>query len=502
MTPVATSLLLFLVACGSTDPEHAEGERPDLSVTLYQDGLELFMEYPAFVVGEESPLVAHFTDARDPEGFEWVTTGRVTATLDYTGGGQDVFVAEKLLRSGIFKPIIVPTKAGPGTLTLTLEGEQVAGTVQVGEVVVHPDEAAAVAAAPPEEAGEPTVGYLKESQWKTLYATAPAERRVLRGSVRATGEVRAPAGKEAQVLAPFAGRVAADAPMLPGQAVVKGDRIARIEALSGDPGTLSSDRVRATSDLAMAQKAAERAQRLYPDVISAKDRDAALADVEAAQARLASLSRGLGAWSGGSGAGFDIRAPFDGTIAFVNASPGDVIEAGTPVVSFVDARELWLEARVYEGDAGKVADSPGAMITVAGRVDPVLVDASTGGSRIAFGSAVDPSDRTVPIVYAFPNPGDLLPGMVAKVRVLTAAARDAVSIPAAAVVDDGGFPTVFVMDGGESFFKRRVVLGVRDGDQVEVLGGVSEGERVVSRGGWEIKLATTAGAIPEHGHQH
>src|SRR5688500_17330882 len=109
MTPV---LLLFLVACGSNDPEEADGERPDLSVTLYQDGLELFMEYPSFVVGEESPLVAHFTDARDPDGFECITTGQVTATLDYTDGGQDVFVADKLLRNGIFKPIVIPTKTG------------------------------------------------------------------------------------------------------------------------------------------------------------------------------------------------------------------------------------------------------------------------------------------------------------------------------------------------------------------------------------------------------
>ena len=38
--------------------------------------------------------------------------------------------------------------------------------------------------------------------------------------------------------------------------------------------------------------------------------------------------------------------------------------------------------------------------------------------------------------------------------------------------------------------------------QDATVGGVSEGERVVSRGGWEVKLATTAGAIPEHGHQH
>ncbi len=43
------------------------------------------MEYPALVVGQPSPLVAHFTDARNPEGFQVVTKGRVTATLRLRG---------------------------------------------------------------------------------------------------------------------------------------------------------------------------------------------------------------------------------------------------------------------------------------------------------------------------------------------------------------------------------------------------------------------------------
>src|SRR5687767_9454180 len=89
--------LSALLACehkheheGAHGGEHAHGpkgeheappERPDLSVTKYQSGLELFMEYPAFVAGEASPLIAHFTDARDPNGFRAITRGRVTAIL-------------------------------------------------------------------------------------------------------------------------------------------------------------------------------------------------------------------------------------------------------------------------------------------------------------------------------------------------------------------------------------------------------------------------------------
>ena len=121
---------------------------------------------------------------------------------------------------------------------------------------------------------------------------------------------------------------------------------------------------------------------------------------------------------------------------------------------------------------------------------------------MAVGAAVDPSTRTVPVLFEFPNPGSLRPGMFAKVTVFVGQAEPVLAIPASAVVDDSGFPTVYVMEGGESFFKRRVTLGAADGGYVEVLAGVAEGERVVHRGAYEIKLSTASGAIPKHGHQH
>jgi multidrug efflux pump subunit AcrA (membrane-fusion protein) len=92
--------------------------------------------------------------------------------------------------------------------------------------------------------------------------------------------------------------------------------------------------------------------------------------------------------------------------------------------------------------------------------------------------------------------------MFAKVTLYTGQTLRGVAIPEPALVDDNGKPTVFVMDGGESFFKRAIKVGVRSGGFVQVLEGVTEGERVVSRGAYDHKLSTATGAIPEHGHQH
>jgi membrane fusion protein, heavy metal efflux system len=92
--------------------------------------------------------------------------------------------------------------------------------------------------------------------------------------------------------------------------------------------------------------------------------------------------------------------------------------------------------------------------------------------------------------------------MYAKVALHTGETVRGVAVPETAVVDDAGKPTVFVMEGGESFFKRVIRPGIRSAGFVQVLEGVAAGERVVSSGAYELKLSTATGAIPEHAHQH
>jgi cobalt-zinc-cadmium efflux system membrane fusion protein len=82
------------------------------------------------------------------------------------------------------------------------------------------------------------------------------------------------------------------------------------------------------------------------------------------------------------------------------------------------------------------------------------------------------------------------------------AAREVVAVPASAVIDESGMATVFVMTGGESFERRQVRVGARDGDWVEVVDGLEPGQRVVSRGAYLVKLAATKTGEIGHGHAH
>lgn len=492
----------------------AEPERPGLSVTVYENGLELFMEYPALVAGQESPLVAHFTDARNPDGFVWVTQGRVVATLAFDNGGEEQFVADKLLRNGIFKPIVKPSRAGKGTLTLKLESDTITATVSAGQVVVHPDLPTAVAAAPEEAPGEPTVGYLKESQWKTQYATEEATPRVLQGGIRASGELLPVAGQAAELAAPVAGRVVVGerVPFI-GQAVKKGELLLSVAptavAATTDRSTLELEKSRADSELALAERELRRSEELLAArAVPEKQLEAARAALEVARARALAAQRQLGlyqaAQGGGMGAGssFDLRSPIDGVVSYARVTRGAVVDAGTLLVSVVNVDKLWLEARIYEADVARVGPEGGAVFRVAGFDREFVID-DKNGRRVAVGAVVDPATRTVPVVFELDNPGGVLkPGMFAKVTLLTGETVQGVAVSEQAIVEESGQPVAYVMEGGESFFKRRVKLGVRSGGYVQLLDGVKEGERVVSRGAYEVKLATAAGGIPEHGHQH
>jgi multidrug efflux pump subunit AcrA (membrane-fusion protein) len=76
------------------------------------------------------------------------------------------------------------------------------------------------------------------------------------------------------------------------------------------------------------------------------------------------------------------------------------------------------------------------------------------------------------------------------------------AVPKAAVLMEAGRPYVFVQIGGERFARRFVEIAARDGDVVGIRSGVTPGERVVTRGAYEVQLASAAKGLPAEGHVH
>lgn len=483
-----------------------EDARPTVSATLWGAWTELFVDYPALVVGKPSPMLAHVTQLED---FSALREGRVEVVLS-SGPERPQARAEtkEVLQPGIFKLDVVPLAAGKHRLSLTVTLGERREVHDLGEVEVYAT-LDAVPRAPKEEDDGGRISFLKEQQWATSFGTAAAERRNLRPSISAWGKLKARADGQALVSAPMGGRlelIEGRAPKL-GQRVQAGEVLARLWARPSegdDAPSLTLAVEKARIELNHAQHERVRVEGAHKEgVATERELDAAQeferqaqADLRAAQQRMAQWQQAHG---GGSGA-LELRAPLSGVLTEARVTSGAFAQEGEALLRIVDLERLWLEVQVPAAQVGAVHKPSGAWFEVESFERPWEV---SGDALVAAGAEVDEATRTIPFLFEVANPqGALKAGLLAEVHLLTDAPREVLAIPASALIQDGGAPAVFVQTEGESFERRTVQVGLRDGAWVEVLSGLAPGERVVSKGAWSVKLASSGSAIPAHGHAH
>jgi multidrug efflux pump subunit AcrA (membrane-fusion protein) len=198
-----------------------------------------------------------------------------------------------------------------------------------------------------------------------------------------------------------------------------------------------------------------------------------------------------------------LRSPISGTIVEASVTSGELINNSRKLFYIVNLDTLWIEANVSEYDLARVRQAPGASYRLAAYPDRIMPILSGGGRLIDVGAIVDPDTRTVPIRYEVPNKdGTLRVGMFADLLVETNRKQTALAVPKDAVVDEGGEVVAYVQRGGETFERRRVEVGIRDANQVEIRNGLAAGDRVATKGAYTIRLSTMSSAIPAHGHAH
>jgi len=506
------AILLLAVACRRHEST-ADATRAGEGVTRFGEDTELFVEFRALVVGVESSFAAHVTRL---DTFKPLAAGRVTVVLAGGGAPEERFAIDAPSVPGIFRPVAVPRRAGSRAITVLIDGEGLSDRHELGTFQVFADLPAAQAAKPEEKPEAPAITFLKEQQWRIPFATAAVTERPLRPSFRVHGVLRARADGEARLAAPVTGRLVTDpaaAPMI-GMTVTRETVLAAIAprlSVDTDPVELERAVSRARRDLDLARKERARLEELYRGeaVPERRLREArhgeqdAEADLEAAIHRLQQhqgIHRATGSEPAG---GIMLRSPISGTLVQVRVAPGEFVEEGRALFDVVDLDRLWLEAHIPEASIAHARAATGAWFEVDGFPTPFEVDASRGGRVISRGGVVDPESRTTTLILEVPNTDHVLAvGMFAHVHVLTGESVTGPAVPTAALVDDAGQSVVYVERGGESFERRPLTLGVRDGDFVQVVDGLAPGERVVTRGASYIRLASASGAVPAHGHAH
>ena len=283
---------------------------------------------------------------------------------------------------------------------------------------------------------------------------------------------------------------------------------AAYQTLTG--ATVLDDKTRAQADLTSAQQTFDAARKVYENRV-ALQKEGALAEklvldakvsmvqaqsqLEMAERRLQTLNqvsqresiKSAAAQMAAAKAHYEnaavetgyaqVRSPISGVVADRPVYPGEMPPSGSPLVSIVDISRIVARANVPVKEAsaikvGRPARIGGPDGDLAGRV--TVVSPST-----------DPGSTTVEVWVEAPNPGERLkPGATVHVAIIAETIQNTLVVPASALLNfDEGGQKVMVVTGGNIARERRISVGVRQGDRVQIVSGLQPGEQVVTSGG-------------------
>ncbi len=169
-----------------------------------------------------------------------------------------------------------------------------------------------------------------------------------------------------------------------------------------------------------------------------------------------------------------IRAPFAGVVTEKKVEAGTLASPGMPLFAVEDTRSYRLEAAVDESDIRLVR---------IGQAVPVLLDAlgntELPGKVVQIVPAADPASRSFLVKIDLRADKRLRSGLFGRAR-FSRGERTALLIPQTAIVERGQLLAVYVVDANSRIGLRYVTLGNTTGQQVEVLSGLQDGEKVVT----------------------
>jgi RND family efflux transporter MFP subunit len=320
------------------------------------------------------------------------------------------------------------------------------------------------------------------------------EKGTFAGVIKTAGHIQAPKGNESVVVATAAGVLYyANPSITEGMAVKEGKALAGISAKKlqdGDPLL----KAKLAYETALAEY--ERAMRLVDDkIVSAKEFEQIRLRYETAKTTYEGQAQGM------TDKGAALLSPMDGYLKQMLVPNGGFVEVGQPVAIVTQTHRLQLRAEVSERDYALLTKVSSANFRPS-YTDKLYKMSELNGRLVAYGkTAADEASHYIPVTFEFDNVGDIVPGAYADVYLLTSLEQDVISVPVSAITEEQGLYYVYVQVCAEEFMKRGVQLGRRDGERVEVLHGLHGGERVVTQGAYQVKLASVATAIP-HGHSH
>jgi RND family efflux transporter MFP subunit len=494
-------VLAFLaISCNNTaedahahnaDGSHVGEEIPRLDHTIWTDKTELFVEFPALIVGNPSRFAAHFTilDKHQP-----VKEGSVTVSL-IKGNKGIRNTAEAPSSPGIFSPTMQPKEAGNYQLVFELKTSDYSDKITIQDVTVYANTDEAIKALGTTE-DDGSISFLKEQAWKIDFQTAPVVKGKIYDVINTSGVWTPASGSVKTLVAKSNGVVDfAVSNLTEGTQVKQGQLLINVSSQGLASNNLSTEIANARFNFEQSKAEYERKKQLYESKIVPKaEFEKVESNYNIAKSNYQSLSSGV------SGGGKQIRAPFDGYITAINVANGDYVNQGVTMVTVGT-----LQSRVLKT---QIAPSYGLTMENAQEVWYQAKDgqwhnvATSGGSILSIAKDVDNYRPLISVFAQVNDEVDMPEGSLTPVQIAMGNATQNTMIPVDALLEDYGSYSVMVQLSGESFERRPIKIGKHNGENVEILQGLQVGEVVVTTGAYQVKMASMSGSTPAHGHEH
>ncbi len=360
-----------------------------------------------------------------------------------------------------------------------------------------------------DDASGPVVALTAIERTNIGLKTEAAERRPFDDVRRLPGVMKATPDRIAVVTSRTPGKVVAIHAAL-GQQVRKGTDL--IDVQSVEIEKLETDLLQAENRLRLAQSDAERARALVEKGIAArKELIAAENQLEGVKNDIEGFIRQLVLLGVPRTAIEQLRrerlvtvlhilAPIDGTVVERAAVVGQVVEPTTPLLKLVDTSVLIAQGSAPEDLLRELKVGQPVRVTVA------AYPGKRFEGRLTFiHPQIDPERRVAHVWAEIRNPdGQLKEDMFAQLSVVVGGGPEALVIPAAALMSEGGVEFVFT-ETPAGFKRTSVLVGARNDQYVEVKQGLSPGAKVVTDGKrqvYTVFLAARSGAPALGGHTH
>jgi RND family efflux transporter MFP subunit len=494
------AFVLAFSSCNRPQPaahdEHDhEHEEPKFQYTAYSENFEIFAEADPFVVGETANVLSHFSMLPN---FKALESGKMTVVLS-VNGKECRQILEAPTRKGIYSFDIAPETSGKGKLVFELETDSGKFQVIVPEVDVFAEhEQAHEAAGQIVTPKTNTIVFTKEQSWKVDFATGLPKVEPFGQVIKTTAQVQPAQGDEMVVSAKTNGIV-----NLSGNSILAGQKVSRGQTLLTISGGGMADNnvavryAEAQNNYEKAKADFERMQELAKDkIVSEKDLLNAKNLFQNAKAVYDNLNSNF------SSSGQKISSPLTGYVRQLFVQNGQYVEAGHPMVSIAQNKNLLLVAEVQQKYGPALRNIQSAVFRKGETGDTFLLE-ELKGKILSVGQNTGPGNFLIPVNLQVENNGIFIPGEFVEVYLKTISSEKATTLPNSALLEEQGMFFVMVQVTPELFEKREVKTGATDGMKTEIISGIRKNERVVTQGAILVKLAQASGGLDPHaGHVH